>query len=213
MGLLSRLNDLVTELEKEKGKLRTILSSRTFSEETLHEMKREAYRKIVLKKNEIYDTEINRIKDRMNEIRKEYEYSEMSAERELLQFKKIESYIKALPDNELSQLVRDFLADKRELLEVALKPDYVNVAVSELRERGFGDLADSLHNHFFISLKGKEPYKLDPEYRELEKELNFMESYKNYTDAIMLTDGEELAPTTYYVSQELGLSDIEIPEV
>jgi hypothetical protein len=149
----------------------------------------------------------------MNEIRKEYEYSEMSAERELLQFKKIESYIKALPDNELSQLVRDFLADKRELLEVALKPDYVNVAVSELRERGFGDLADSLHNHIFISLKGKEPYKLDPEYRELEKELNFMESYKNYTDAIMLTDGEELAPTTYYVSQELGLSDIEIPEV
>jgi hypothetical protein len=40
-----------------------------------------------------------------------------------------------------------------------------------------------------------------------------MESYKNYTDAIMLTDGEELDPTTYYVSQELGLSDIEIPEV
>lgn len=213
MGLLERLNGLVTELWNEKDRLSRVLDSQTFSSKTHDELKQRAYRKIVLKKNEIYDTELNRIREEMDKIRRKYEYSEMSAERELLQFKKIEANIKALPNNELEQKVRDFVVDKGKLLDVPLKPDYINIVVSELRDRGLNELAESVYEHFYKVLIGNEPWKADSEYKALEKELNKMETLKSYQDAIMLTDGTKLNPTTYYISQELGLSDIEIPEI
>jgi hypothetical protein len=213
MALLEKLQGLVTTLFNEREKLYASINSEFFSSKAHLEMRQQAYRKIVLRKNAIYDEEIERITREMETIKKKYAITELTPETELLNYKKIESLIKSLPDNELEQRVKDFMAGKGELLEMALKPDYVNVAVSELRNRGLSDLADNLHNHFFITMKGKEPYKLDEEYKRLEKELNRMESYKALEDAIMLTDGTELAPTTYYISQELGLSDIERPAI
>jgi hypothetical protein len=213
--MVEKLQNLVQTLFNEKSKVRDIYESQMFSSKTMLEMKQKAYRKIVMKKNEIFDEEINRIQNELKAIERSYAVPEITPDKELLRFKKIEAQIKALPDSDLEQKVKDFLVGKVELLDVPLKPDYINIVVSELRARGQAELAQSIYDHFYKALIGNAPWKADPEYRKLERQLKKLVAYKQFENEIMIIDEEvsKLNPETYYIGEELGLPEIQRPEI
>ena len=139
-------------------------------------------------KNKFYDGLIATTRTHMVKIASPYITPPQAPEAELLAFKRYETKVKSLPSKDLEKIAGEFRVSGK-----GLTADQVYILASELRTRGSNDKADALMTVANELHHVEEPWRADPEYKNFEKALKVLETYRAHEDVLYYTDQKDHA--------------------
>ena len=171
------------KIEECQKKFERLKASGFYSETYLEEERTNLLNDIKRERDKVYNEARKNLEEQLEKIKKAYDQEPADASEELLNFRKLETKIKASKTDDLTKKAEQFYKSQ------SGDPNELQLIAAEMRSRGQVDDADMLVSQM-DALNAESQWQNDAKYQEIKKDLSKLDVYRNQDDMALMASGE-----------------------
>lgn len=172
--------NIVREAEKRRKAIAKLILSGDYTDKYIKDEQKKAIEALQNEVKTFFDGLRTELGNKLAKIKAKYAQNPAGdSAAQMLAFQRLKARFEAMNSNELAEKAQDYIQTG-----VISGADELDLMTAELRKRGMNELADRVQEEAKYRYFSYEPWKADPEYQELEKELAKVNAYGADHDAI-----------------------------
>ncbi|MCF6096777.1 hypothetical protein L1766_07170 [Thermovorax subterraneus] len=166
-------NSIIREAEIRKKAIARLVASGDYTDKHIKDQQQKAIESLQKEVKAFFDSLKGELKEKLAKIEAKYTQNPVGdSMAQLLAFQRTKARLEAMNSNELSEKAQQYISTG-----VISSIDELDLLTAELRKRNMNDLADRIQQEAKQRYFTYQPWKADPEYQQIEKDLAKVNAY------------------------------------